>query len=111
MQEKRAADKERLLLELQEGDIKTGRITSIRDFGIFVDIGGADGLVHLSELSWERTPNSPHELFKAGEEIPVYVLKVDNEARRSPSASAALSPSAGKRSSPDIARARSSPAR
>jgi small subunit ribosomal protein S1 len=79
---KRAAEKERLLLELQEGDVKTGRITSIRDFGIFVDIGGADGLVHLSELSWERTPKSPHDLFKVGDEVPVYVLKVDNETKK-----------------------------
>ena len=82
VQEKRAADKERLLLELQEGDVKTGRVTSIRDFGLFVDIGGADGLVHLSELSWERTPKSPHELFKVGDEVQVYVLKVDNETKK-----------------------------
>jgi len=82
VQEKRAADKERLLQELQEGDIKTGRVTSIRDFGIFVDIGGADGLVHLSELSWERTPRSPHDLFKVGDEVPVYILKVDHESKK-----------------------------
>lgn len=82
VQEKRAAEKERLLQELQEGDIRTGRITSIRDFGVFVDIGGADGLVHLSELSWERTPKSPHELFKVGDEVPVYVLKIDNESKK-----------------------------
>jgi small subunit ribosomal protein S1 len=82
VQEKRAAEKDRLLLELQEGDVRTGRITSIRDFGIFVDIGGADGLVHLSELSWERTPRSPHELFKVGDEVPVFVLKVDQEAKK-----------------------------
>jgi small subunit ribosomal protein S1 len=82
VQEKRAAEKERLLQELQEGDIRTGRITSIRDFGVFVDIGGADGLVHLSELSWERTPKSPHELFKVGDELPVYVLKIDNESKK-----------------------------
>jgi small subunit ribosomal protein S1 len=82
VQEKRAAEKERLLLELQEGDVKTGTVTSIRDFGIFVDIGGADGLVHLSELSWERTPKSPHELFSVGDEVPVYVLKIDNESKK-----------------------------
>jgi small subunit ribosomal protein S1 len=81
-QERRAAEKERLLLELEEGMIRTGRITSIRDFGIFVDIGGADGLVHLSELSWERTPKTPQELFHVGQEVPVYVLKVDNEAKK-----------------------------
>lgn len=82
VQERRAAEKERLLQELQEGDIRTGRVTSIRDFGIFVDIGGADGLVHLSELSWERTPKSPHDMFKVGDEVPVYVLKVDNETKK-----------------------------
>jgi small subunit ribosomal protein S1 len=82
MQEKRAAEKERLLQELNEGEIRTGRIASIRDFGIFVDVGGADGLVHLSELSWERTPKSPHDLFKAGDEVEVYVLKVDQENKK-----------------------------
>jgi len=82
VQEKRAAEKERLLLELHEGDVRTGSVTSIRDFGIFVDIGGADGLVHLSELSWERTPKSPHELFRVGDEVPVYVLKIDNDSKK-----------------------------
>jgi small subunit ribosomal protein S1 len=82
MQEKRAAEKERLLQELNEGDIRTGRITSIRDFGIFVDVGGADGLVHLSELSWERTPKSPDDLFNVGDEVEVYVLKVDQESKK-----------------------------
>jgi len=82
VQEKRASEKERLLQELHEGDVRSGRITSIRDFGVFVDMGGADGLVHLSELSWERTPNSPHELFKVGETVEVYVLKVDHESKK-----------------------------
>ncbi|MCH8919179.1 MAG: S1 RNA-binding domain-containing protein [Chloroflexi bacterium] len=82
MQEKRAAEKERLLQELNEGDIRDGSITSIRDFGIFVDVGGADGLVHLSELSWERTPKSPNDLFKVGDKVEVYVLKVDQESKK-----------------------------
>ncbi|MCH7998838.1 MAG: S1 RNA-binding domain-containing protein [Chloroflexi bacterium] len=82
LQEKRAAEKERLLQELNEGDIRDGSITSIRDFGIFVDVGGADGLVHLSELSWERTPKSPNDLFKVGDKVEVYVLKVDQESKK-----------------------------
>ncbi|MEX0800340.1 MAG: S1 RNA-binding domain-containing protein, partial [Dehalococcoidia bacterium] len=82
MQEKRAAEKERLLLELHEGDVRTGRITSIRDFGIFVDVGGADGLVHLSELSWDRTPKSPQDLFHVGDEAEVFILKVDQESKK-----------------------------
>jgi small subunit ribosomal protein S1 len=82
VQERRAAEKERLLKELVEGDVRTGRITSIRDFGVFVDVGGADGLVHLSELSWERTPKTPNDLFKVGEEVPVFILKVDQESKK-----------------------------
>ncbi|MFQ5472182.1 MAG: S1 RNA-binding domain-containing protein, partial [Dehalococcoidia bacterium] len=82
VQERRAAEKERLLKELIEGDVRTGRITSIRDFGVFVDVGGADGLVHLSELSWERTPKTPNDLFKVGEEVSVYILKVDQESKK-----------------------------
>ena len=82
VQEKRAVEKERLLQELNEGDIRTGNITSIRDFGIFVDVGGADGLVHLSELSWDRTPKSPQELFNIDDEVEVYVLKVDHESKK-----------------------------
>src|SRR3972149_9013710 len=65
-----------------EGAVRPGRITSIRDFGIFVDVGGADGLVHLSELSWERTPKSPQEMFNVGDEAEVYVLKVDQESKK-----------------------------
>jgi small subunit ribosomal protein S1 len=82
LQEKRAAEKERLLQELTDGDIRTGRITSIREFGIFVDVGGADGLVHLSELSWERTSTPPQEMFNVGDEVEVYVLKVDQESKK-----------------------------
>ena len=80
--EKRAAEKDRLLRELKEGDVRTGRITSIRDFGIFVDIGGADGLVHLSEISWDRTPRSLNEAFHVGQDVEVYVMKIDQEAKK-----------------------------
>ena len=82
LQEKRAIQKEHLLEELKEGNVKRGRITSIRDFGVFVDVGGADGLVHLSELSWERTPKSPHEMFRVGQEVDVYVMRVDQQAKK-----------------------------
>lgn len=80
-QEWRSQQKDRLLAELKEGDIRKGRITSIRDFGIFVDLGGADGLVHLSEISWDRS-KSPQELFRLGDEIDVYVLRVDPDTKR-----------------------------
>ena len=81
MQEWRAEQKDRLLSELREGEIRSGKVTSIRSFGVFVDLGGADGLVHLSELSWDREVN-PESLFKIGEPVDVYVMKVDHEAKK-----------------------------
>jgi small subunit ribosomal protein S1 len=81
LQEWRVQQKERLLQELQEGQIRRGKVTSIRNFGVFVDLGGADGLVHLSELSWERN-RSPEDLYKVGQEVDVYVMKVDTESKK-----------------------------
>ena len=81
LQEWRAEQKDRLLEELTEGEIRTGKIASIRNFGVFVDLGGADGLVHLSELSWDRNAQ-PEELFKIGDEVNVYVLRVDKENKK-----------------------------
>jgi small subunit ribosomal protein S1 len=81
LQEWRSQQKERLLSELEEGEIRKGRISSIRSFGVFVDLGGADGLVHLSEISWDRT-KSPEELFNIGDEVDVYVMKVDSDKKK-----------------------------
>ena len=81
MQEWRAQQKDRLLTELREGEIQRGKITSIREFGIFVDLGGADGLVHLSELSWDRG-KSPTDMFQVGDEVDVYILKIDQESKK-----------------------------
>jgi small subunit ribosomal protein S1 len=58
-----------------------GRVTSLADFGAFVDLGGADGLIHLSELSWSRVSH-PRDLLKVGDEIEVYVLNIDTERQR-----------------------------
>jgi small subunit ribosomal protein S1 len=81
LQEWRSQQKERLLSELQEGEIRRGKISSVRSFGVFVDLGGADGLAHLSELSWERN-KAPEDMFKVGDEIEVYVMKVDQETKK-----------------------------
>jgi small subunit ribosomal protein S1 len=81
LQDWRALQKDRLLEELAEGEIRKGRISSIRSFGVFVDLGGADGLAHLSELSWERD-KTPEELYHVGQEVDVYVMKVDQEAKK-----------------------------
>jgi small subunit ribosomal protein S1 len=81
LQETRETLKDRLLEELQEGAIRTGRVTSLADFGAFVNIDGADGLVHLSEISWERIQH-PNEVLKVGQEVKVKVISMDRERKR-----------------------------
>jgi len=81
IQERRDAMKERLIGTLKEGEVRKGRVSSICDFGAFVDIGGADGLVHLSELSWSRVRH-PSEVLKVGEEVEVYVLGINEDERK-----------------------------
>jgi small subunit ribosomal protein S1 len=70
-----------LLEELTEGDVHTGTVCSIVPFGAFVDLGGIDGLVHLSELGW-RHVHRPQDVVSVGDEIEVYVLSVDRERER-----------------------------
>lgn len=79
--ENRERQKEQLLASIKEGDIRTGRVISLADFGAFVDLGGADGLIHLSELSHKRVAH-PKELLKVGQEVRVQVLHVDRERKR-----------------------------
>jgi small subunit ribosomal protein S1 len=81
LQEWRSQQKDRLLSELREGEIRRGRITSVRSFGVFIDLGGADGLAHLSELSWDRN-RSPEEIYHVGDEVDAYVMKVDPETKK-----------------------------
>jgi len=81
MQERRDEMKERLIEELKEGEVRKGRVSSICDFGAFVDIGGADGLVHLSELSWSRVRH-PSEILKVGQEVEVAVLGINPQERK-----------------------------
>jgi len=80
----RAAMKEQrkeLLNELTVGDVRQGRVTNLADFGAFVDIGGIDGLVHVSELSWKRVAH-PREAVEVGQEVKVHVMKVDQKRGR-----------------------------
>lgn len=77
----RAHQKARLLAELKEGDIVKGTVTGLRDFGAFVNLGGADGLIHVSELAWHRVDH-PRDVLKVGDEIDVYVLNLDRESNR-----------------------------
>lgn len=77
----RAQQKARLLAELKEGDVVSGTVTGLRDFGAFVNLGGADGLIHVSELAWHRVDH-PRDVLKVGDEIDVYVLTLDRETNR-----------------------------
>jgi small subunit ribosomal protein S1 len=77
----RAQQKERLLDELGEGDVVKGVVTGLRDFGAFVNLGGADGLIHVSELAWHRIDH-PRDILSVGDEIDVYVLNLDYEKNR-----------------------------
>jgi small subunit ribosomal protein S1 len=79
--EARDVMKERLISELQVGEERSGHVISLADFGAFVDIGGADGLIHISELSWKRISH-PSEIVKVGQEVQVKVLGVDPERKR-----------------------------
>ncbi len=79
--ETRESIKDRVLDELKIGDIRTGRVTSLADFGVFVNINGADGLVHLSEVSWDRL-QKPDEILKVGQEVKVKVISIDRDKKR-----------------------------
>jgi len=77
----RDARKEVLLDQLREGEVRKGVVSGLRDFGAFVDLGGADGLIHISELAWHRV-NHPKEVLKVGDEVQVYILRLDAEGKR-----------------------------
>ncbi|MBK9926044.1 MAG: S1 RNA-binding domain-containing protein [Anaerolineales bacterium] len=79
--ETRQSIKERVLDELQEGEVYTGRVTSIANFGAFINVNGADGLVHLSEISWDHIEH-PREALEVGQEVKVKVINVDREKKR-----------------------------
>jgi small subunit ribosomal protein S1 len=73
--------RQQLFEELMEGDVRTGVVRNLVDFGAFVDLGGADGLIHISELDW-RYVEHPKEVLNVGDEVEVYVLNVDRERER-----------------------------
>ncbi|MBI4494330.1 MAG: S1 RNA-binding domain-containing protein [Chloroflexi bacterium] len=81
LQQRRTLEKERLLAELQPGDVRRGVVSSVCDFGAFVDLGGADGLIHLSELSWGQVAH-PSAVVQVGQELDVHVVAVDREKKK-----------------------------
>ncbi len=81
LEEEMSEERQGFLDDLQVGDIKEGKISSIVSFGAFVDIGGMDGLVHVSELSWRHVEN-PNEIVKVGDSVTIKVLEIDNDKER-----------------------------
>jgi len=79
--ETRETLKERVIDELKEGETRSGHVTSLADFGAFVNINGADGLVHLSEITWDRIQH-PSEVLSVGQEIKVKVISIDRDKKR-----------------------------
>ena len=75
------AGKERRFSELKEGDIVHGEVRSLTDYGAFVDIGGADALLHVGEISWRRV-NKPSDVLSVGQQIEAVIIKIDSDKRR-----------------------------
>ncbi len=73
--------KKRLLSEIEQGQIRKGIVKNIAEFGAFVDLGGIDGLLHITDMSWGRISN-PNEVVKIDQELEVYIVKVDKEKER-----------------------------
>lgn len=79
--EQREKRKAELISELSVGDVRTGPIVSLADFGVFVDLGGAEGLVHNSELSWRHVKH-PRDIFQVGQQVQVEVINIDRGKHR-----------------------------
>ncbi len=81
LEEAQSEGRKKFLEELQKGEVRKGSVSSIVNFGAFVDLGGVDGLVHVSELSWRHVEH-PSEVVQVGQEVEVEVLDVDLERER-----------------------------
>ncbi len=79
--EKERASTSKILDELEVGQVRRGKVANLKSFGAFVDLGGIEGLIHLTELSWKRVKH-PSEVLKSGQEIDVYVLGVDKATKK-----------------------------
>ena len=81
LEEERKEEREKILTSLEEGQIIQGTVSNLVDFGAFVDLEGIDGLIHISELSWQHVDH-PSEVVEVGEEVEVKVLEVDRDRER-----------------------------
>ncbi|HHT9121109.1 MAG TPA: 30S ribosomal protein S1, partial [Candidatus Hypogeohydataceae bacterium YC41] len=81
LEEEREKQKQQLLAEIKVGEVRKGIVKNIADFGAFIDLGGLDGLLHITDMSWGRI-NHPSELLRIGQETEVKVLDVDKEKEK-----------------------------
>jgi small subunit ribosomal protein S1 len=81
IEDRRKIQKEKLLSELEVGQIRRGVVKNIADFGAFVDLGGIDGLLHITDMGWHRVTN-PHDVVKIDQELEVYILHIDREKEK-----------------------------
>lgn len=81
LEQERRAKKEKVLAEIEAGQTREGKIVSIAEYGAFVDLGGVDGLIHISDMSYKRI-NKPSEVVKVGDIVKVKVLKIDKDKER-----------------------------
>jgi small subunit ribosomal protein S1 len=81
LEESQAEQRQEFLTSLEKGEVRKGTVSSIVNFGAFVDLGGVDGLVHVSELSWKHVDH-PSEVVEVGEEVEIEILDVDLERER-----------------------------
>ncbi len=73
--------KKKLLAEIEPGQIRKGIVKNIAEFGAFVDLGGIDGLLHITDMSWGRV-NNPHEVVHIDQQLEVYIISVDKEKEK-----------------------------
>jgi small subunit ribosomal protein S1 len=81
LEDQREEMKKKLLAEIQAGQIRKGVVKNIADFGAFVDLGGIDGLLHITDMSWSRVPN-PHEVVHIDQQLDVYIISVDRDREK-----------------------------
>ncbi|MHC4561792.1 MAG: 30S ribosomal protein S1 [Planctomycetota bacterium] len=81
IEEQRSEAKDKLMAEIAEGQMHTGTVKNIADFGVFVDLGGLDGLLHITDMSWGRIGH-PSELVKLNQQLEVKILNVDREKEK-----------------------------
>ncbi len=81
IEEQRAEAKEKLMAEIAEGQLRTGIVKNIADFGAFVDLGGIDGLLHITDMSWDRIEH-PSQMLEIDQEIEVKILNIDREKEK-----------------------------